>query len=99
MTNNVIVLLFSYVMIGLIGSGFGGLMSRYKEDKPIDIADLLKRVLLFIPYILIGVILHVWKDFRNHKAGYIVIILVIAFLGFGVYMGIMAGPSPPAPMD
>lgn len=51
----------------------------------------------FIPIILVGIVLHVTRDFNNHKVGYIVLILLVSFIAFGFIMGMIAGPAGPGP--
>lgn len=62
-----------------------------------DIWKVIKKVVMFIPYIILGIIFYVMDDFNNHRLGYVVLMCVIAFLGFGLYMGFRAGPASPEP--
>jgi hypothetical protein len=59
----------------------------------------LLNLILFIPMIIGGIILHVAGDFKNHKIGYIMLILVFSFIVWGFYMGFKAGPAGPGPWE
>lgn len=55
------------------------------------------KIFTFVPMIIFGIVLHVAGDFKNHKLGYIVIVLVISFVVFGFVMGMRAGTDGPGP--
>lgn len=56
-------------------------------------------VVLFIPILIVGTVIHVAGDFKNHKVGYIMLLLVLSFIIFGFYMGYRAGPAGPGPWE
>lgn len=60
-----------------------------------DIGQIIKKVLFFIPLLVIGIVFFIIGDFKNSKLGYIVIFIIIGFIIFGIYMGYKAGPYNP----
>jgi hypothetical protein len=79
---------------------FGSILAVFGESLPQGrFWTILRNVIFFIPILIIGVILHIAGDFKNHRLGYIVIFVIVAFLCWGMYMGYKAGPSIPDRWD
>jgi hypothetical protein len=59
----------------------------------------IKKVVLFVPIIILGIIIYILENFSKNRVGFIILFLVFAFIMYGVVMGIRAGPSSPAPWE
>jgi uncharacterized BrkB/YihY/UPF0761 family membrane protein len=78
----------------------GAILSAFDDSLPNGrFWTIAKKALLFIPYLIIGVILHVIGDFKNHRVGYIFIFIIISFVCWGMYMGYKVGPNTPPTWD
>lgn len=89
--------MFTFIVAVIVA---GSILAIFGESLPQGrFWTMLKKALLFIPYLVLGIILHVARDFKNNRLGYAVIFLVVGMVVFGMYMGYKAGPSIPATWD
>jgi uncharacterized membrane protein YGL010W len=77
--------------LAIFSKAFEGFGEKY------DIS--MKKILLFVPYLIAGIVLYVLRELKSNTLGMIVVLLVVAFIGYGMYMGYQAGPTSPAPWE
>lgn len=88
---------FTWVVAIIVVGSFIAIISESFDIDTSDLWAMSKKILLFVPLLLVGIVLYVLGDFKNHRLGYISIFFLVAFISFGFYMGLKAGPSSPAP--